>query len=162
MRFISTRMGRPDDAGKSASRPVSRVLSMAGSHPPLDDHSSGTSVAGRFTQPTRAAGRKSPEGRNLHATPIRFCSRWGLPCRACCQPRGALLPHRFTRAGTCPAVCFLWHCPWGFPRRALPGTVFPWSPDFPPPPPFEDCGSGHPANWRAGVRPRAPRRQQKP
>ena len=30
------------------------------------------------------------------------------------------------------AVCFLWHFPWGFPRRALPGTVFPWSPDFPP------------------------------
>jgi hypothetical protein len=27
---------------------------------------------------------------------------------------------------------FLWHCPWGCPRRALPGTVFPWSPDFPP------------------------------
>ncbi len=31
------------------------------------------------------------------------------------------------------AVCFLWHFPWGRPRRALPGTVFPWSPDFPPP-----------------------------
>ena len=32
-----------------------------------------------------------------------------------------------------PAVSFLWHCPWGRPRLALPGTVFPWSPDFPPP-----------------------------
>ena len=31
-----------------------------------------------------------------------------------------------------PAVCFLWHCPWGRPRRVLPGTVYPWSPDFPP------------------------------
>jgi hypothetical protein len=31
------------------------------------------------------------------------------------------------------AVCFLWHFPWGRPRRVLPGTVFPWSPDFPPP-----------------------------
>ncbi len=30
------------------------------------------------------------------ATPIRPCSRWGLPCRPCCQGRGALLPHRFT------------------------------------------------------------------
>jgi len=29
------------------------------------------------------------------------------------------------------AVYFLLHCPWGRPRRALPGTVFPWSPDFP-------------------------------
>ncbi len=32
-----------------------------------------------------------------------------------------------------PAVCFLWHFPWGRPRRVLPGTVFPWSPDFPLP-----------------------------
>ena len=31
------------------------------------------------------------------------------------------------------AVCFLWHFPWGCPRRALPGTVPPWSPDFPLP-----------------------------
>ena len=29
------------------------------------------------------------------------------------------------------AVCFLWHCPWGRPRRTLSGTVSPWSPDFP-------------------------------
>src|SRR5437868_2521010 len=27
---------------------------------------------------------------------------------------------------------FLWHFPWGRPRRALPGTAPPWSPDFPP------------------------------
>ena len=29
------------------------------------------------------------------------------------------------------AVCFLWHFPWGFPRRTLSGTLLPWSPDFP-------------------------------
>lgn len=28
--------------------------------------------------------------------PIRSCSRWGLPCRDRCRPRGALLPHPFT------------------------------------------------------------------
>jgi len=28
--------------------------------------------------------------------PIRRCSRWGLPCQDCYQPRGGLLPHRFT------------------------------------------------------------------
>ena len=33
------------------------------------------------------------------------------------------------------AVCFLWHFPWGRPRRPLAGTVFPWSPDFPLPDP---------------------------
>jgi len=31
------------------------------------------------------------------------------------------------------AVCFLWHCPEGRPCRVLPGTVSPWSPDFPHP-----------------------------
>ena len=37
------------------------------------------------------------------AAPIWFCSRWGLPCHDCCQPRGALLPHRFTlTSGTSP------------------------------------------------------------
>jgi hypothetical protein len=32
----------------------------------------------------------------------------------------------------CKAVCSLWHCPWGRPRRRLSGTASPWSPDFPP------------------------------
>ena len=40
-----------------------------------------------------------------------------LPCRAFARPK---------------AVCFLWHFPWGRPRRPLAATVFPWSPDFPP------------------------------
>jgi len=44
------------------------------------------------------------------------------------------------------AVCFLWHFPWGRPRRPLAGTVFPWSPDFPPPPLLGS--SGRPAVWR--------------
>ena len=49
-----------------------------------------------------------------NATPIRSCSRWGLPCQNCCQFRGALLPHpftltwrkarRFTFCGTFPRV----------------------------------------------------------
>ena len=46
------------------------------------------------------------------------------------------------------AVCFLWHFPWGRPRRALPGTVSPWSPDFPPSAP-ESANSSHPTVWRA-------------
>src|SRR5271169_750457 len=67
--------------------------------------------------------------------PIWPCSRWGLPCRGCCHPRGALLPHHFTLTGTACAALrrylsvalsvgsrasgVTWH-------RAL------WSPDFPP------------------------------
>ena len=102
----------------------------------------------RLTRPTRAAGRERPRDycgiayRNVAAAPTRSCSRWGLPCHPCCQGCGALLPHRFAlargtgllaRAGLARAVCFLWHCPWGRPRRRLAGTAFPWSPDFPPP-----------------------------
>ena len=33
---------------------------------------------------------------DARAVPIRFCSRWGLPCHSGCPERGALLPHRFT------------------------------------------------------------------
>ena len=67
-----------------------------------------------------------------HAAPIRFCSRWGLPCRFRYRSRGGLLPHPFTLTGaSAPAVCFLWHFPWGRPRRALPGTFALWCPDFP-------------------------------
>ncbi len=89
----------------------------------------------------------------LRAIPIRFCSRWGLPCRSRCRDRGALLPHRFTlacrRSGRRSAS--LWHCPWGRPRRTLSGTVRPWSPDFPPRHPFGErprglCRSGRPAD----------------
>jgi hypothetical protein len=45
------------------------------------------------------------------------------------------------RTGDRPAVYFLWHFPWGRPRRGLPGTAPPWSPDFPLP----ATESGHPA-----------------
>jgi hypothetical protein len=131
--------------GENARQPVSRVLSAPMER---DDHSSGTHLSMRLTRPTRAAGRERPRNyhgflnRDITAAPIRSCSRWGLPCRPCYQRRGALLPHRFalargvgslTQAGLALAVCFLWHFPWGRPRRPLAGTVFPWSPDFPPP-----------------------------
>ena len=93
------------------SRPVSRVLYGAGRSPTRDGHSSGTPVARRFEQPTRTAGSGHRSWNTgtagatlaLHTVPIRFCSRWGLPCRLRCRKRGALLPHRFTlTAGTFP------------------------------------------------------------
>ncbi len=133
---------------KASRRSVSRVLSK---YKTLDGHSSGTFLAERLARPTRAADREIPASlrcRRKPAAPIRSCSRWGLPCQPCYQSRGALLPHRFTLAlkpEGCPAVCFLWHCPWGRPRRLLAGTVFPWSPDFPPP--DFTPGSGRPTVW---------------
>ena len=126
----------------NASRPVSRVLYGRGLSPRRDGHSSGTPVAGRLEQPTRAAGPTDKALRRRMAprvAPIRFCSRRGLPCRRRCRPRGALLPHPFTLAFSFnglaahdPAVCFLWRFPWGRPRRTLSGAVSVWSPDFPP------------------------------
>ena len=70
---------------------------MAGVLPRRDGHSSGTPVAGRLEQPTRAT-RPTDEGprENPRVAPIRSCSRRGLPCRRRCRLRGALLPHPFT------------------------------------------------------------------
>ena len=100
----------------------------------LDDHSSRVHVAIHLKQPTRTAAWILTWSTQLRTVPIRFCTRWGLPCQNCCQFRGALLPHPFTLTQPgCRAVYFLRHFPWGYPRRALPGTVYPWSPDFPHP-----------------------------
>src|SRR5690606_13514264 len=58
--------------------------------------------------------------------PVGFTVRRLLP-----DPRCALTAPFHPYPGRAGAVCFLWHFPWGRPRRALPGTVFSWSPDFP-------------------------------
>ena len=86
--FRATRRG----IGKDARRPVSRVLSR-----PLrarDDHSSGTSVAGRLARPTRAAaaetrlagaGPEGPVGRPPYAVllPVGFAMPLPSPAARC-------------------------------------------------------------------------------
>ena len=125
-------------------------------------------MAIRLGRPLPDASRDLPERRcgnpsaaqKPPAFPIRSCSRWGLPCHPRRRERGALLPHPFTLTGRprgVSAVCFLWHFPWGRPRRALPGTVFPWSPDFPPLAGFPIARSSHPAIRRLLIiRPKQP------
>ncbi len=120
-------------------RPVSRVLSpQSGLRPRAEDgHSSGTSVAGRLARPTRTAAwklaRRHLAGYRpyLVLLPVGFALPPPSP-GARCALTAPFRPCRHPLPGR-PAVWFLWHCPWGRPRRALPGTVFPWSPDFPPP-----------------------------
>jgi hypothetical protein len=56
----------------------------------VDSHSSGRCVTAGLKRPTR-----EPCGPH-ERSPIWSCSGWGLPCHACYQPRGALLPHHFT------------------------------------------------------------------
>ena len=98
---------------------------------------------------------RNPPGRQRGSAPGR--------CRPC-RPYSVLLPVGFTmpplspgarcaltapfhpyrnpvipKAYSASAVCSLWHFPWGRPRRALPGTVLPWSPDFPPLCGFPHC-----------------------
>jgi hypothetical protein len=111
------------------------------------------SLGASSNQPERLAWKRAwrrAVASTRPATPIWSCSRWGLPCRDCCQPRGALLPHPFTlTSGEPQAVCFLWHFPWGRPRRPLAATLLPWSPDFPPPE-LDRHKARHPA---AAVRP---------
>ncbi len=120
------------------SWPVSRVLCTSTSEG--DDHSSGAAIAGHLnaTYPNTLTWKQAGLACAKHGVPIRSCSRWGLPCHIRCRLCGGLLPHLFTLA-SCEVVYFLLHFPWGHPRRALPGTVFPWSPDFPPLTIFRRC-----------------------
>jgi hypothetical protein len=95
-------------------------------------------------RPERRRGRPARRAPALPATacrsylvllPVGFSLPPPLPEARCaltapfhpCRP-----PECYSQTGTGLAVCFLWHFPWGRPRRALPGTVPPWSPDFPP------------------------------
>ena len=90
---------RPVRAGKTARQPVSRVLSApcGTGRPFLWDASYNAPHA---TNPSGGTGtpRRLSRYRDIAASPIRSCSRWGLPCRPCYQGRGALLPHRFALA----------------------------------------------------------------
>jgi len=103
-----------------------------------DDHSSGTRLAARLTRPTRTAERESSCA--VLAQPSLFGLAPGGVYPAAPVARGAVRSCRTVSplpagclAALARAVCFLWHCPWGRPRRRLSGTVFPWSPDFPLP-----------------------------
>ena len=124
------------------SRPVSRVLS--GGHPPRRSFVWSTACAGpRATNPDGGPGcgllHSGCPGRRCHPylvlLPVGFAVPATLP-----PPRCALTapfhPYR-GRPEPAVAVCSLWHCPWGRPRRPLAATVLPWSPDFPPPVPHE-------------------------
>jgi hypothetical protein len=127
------------------------------------DHSSGAPVARRFAQPTRAAGPEKPEAETSRhpysvLLPVGFALPPPLPA-ARCALTAPFHPYPLGTQSMRRAVRSLWHFPWGHPRRTLSGTVFPWSPDFPPLRPFGTSNSGHPANWLAGVRALARDRQ---
>jgi hypothetical protein len=131
----------------STSRPVSRVLSRWG----LTHHGWPFiwSLRCRKLHATNPGGGPKtvlkPEG----FVPPLFGFAPGGVCRAKLVAKPAVRSYRTVSPlpKQALAVYFLWHFPWGHPRRALPGTLFPWSPDFPPPHPFGYYGGGHPADW---------------
>ena len=106
---------------KKGSRPISRVLSWATIPLGRTSPCASSDLPGS-TRGQRAAARAA-------CFPIWSCSERGLPCRSCCQDRGALLPHRFTlasrrtRGPSASAVCFLLHFPWACAPQALPGAL---------------------------------------
>ena len=127
---------RATNVGQAACKPGS--VPASGKPEAMDGHSSGTSVTERLTRPTRTTARKH-RCRLPGVSPLFGLAPGGV-CRAASvagravgsYPPVSPLPGWFAarkRAG--PAVCFLWHFPWGRPRRTLSGTVSPWSPDFP-------------------------------
>ena len=129
---------------KIARGSVSRVLSAGRSR--LGDHSSRRRIAPPLKQPTRATGRNQALQRAARRPysvllPVGFAMPVPLP-----GPRCALTAPFRPCPAEAEAVCFLWHCPWGRPRRALPGTVVPRSPDFPP---ADMSAGGRPTLWHA-------------
>jgi hypothetical protein len=152
---------------RGARRRVSRVLYRPR---PLtgfgrgDGHSSGTPVAERLVRPTRAAARRSarrhriaPGGIDPRRLPLLLGLAPGGVFHAAVVAGGAVRSYRTVsplppvrQAGAGSAVSFMWHYPWGRPRRGLPGTVPPWSPDFPLPAEVGERPSGRLAPTRFG------------
>ncbi len=136
--------------GKSRGWPVSRVLSKGLAPlwmtiplvPPLPTGSScqpGSAGA-------QAALRGCPRARSLFgiapggACPAGPVARPAVGFYPTVSPLPAAAP---LEGAPPPAVCSLWRFPWGCPRRALPGTMPAWSPDFPRHP--SRGRRGHPA-----------------
>ena len=76
-------------------------------------------------------------GHSIHS-PIRSCTRWGLPSRQVTLP----LVRSYRTVSSLPlrteAVCFLWHYSLRSPSLAVSKHPALWSPDFPQP-----CGRDH-------------------
>ena len=73
--------------GIKRNRPVSRVLSR-------------TVIHLRRLSPDACSDLPRSRADHTLCPSIWSCSGRGLPCRRCCQRRGALLPHLFTLAGS--------------------------------------------------------------
>ena len=126
----------PRASHRHVTKPVSRVLyraRMGARRWPFI--SNACRQAPLATNPGGSSGNET--GGFEAAAPPLFGLAPGGVCRAAPVARTAVRSYRTlsplpSEAVRRRAVCFLWHCPWGRPRRRLSGTVLPRSPDFPP------------------------------
>ncbi len=137
--------------GENASWPVSRVLygsgPKAGTWQPFIWDSACAMPPATHPDDWPGNGRTTCVG---HVIPIRFCSRWGLPCHPCRHARGGLLPHPFTLTcqgrryslcGTFPGVA---------PAGRYPAPFFRGARTFLPPQPFGPSGARLPGQLASG------------
>src|SRR5687768_11208368 len=75
--------------------------------------------------------------------PIWSCSVRGLACHACCQTRGALLPHLFTLTQVALSGLFSVPLSVGSPRPGVTRRTALWSSDFPLLPALRSLRSGY-------------------
>ena len=94
----SRRHTRSGGSGNEKCQPACKpgsVSGMTAGRPFLWDDPCGPPLA-TYPNDRPGEGWRPVLRRTDRVVPIRSCSRWGLPCRRCCQRRGGLLPHRFT------------------------------------------------------------------
>ena len=120
-----------------ACKPGSVWLRFA---PERGSHSSGTGLAPGLLQPTRMTGPETGwTACAVRVIPIRFCSRWGLPCRPCRHGRGGLLPHPFTLTFRGRRFAFCGTFPGVAPAGRYPAPCFRGARTFLPLRPFGTC-----------------------
>jgi hypothetical protein len=147
---------RPARPQKRCRRgPVSRVLYPGRVLPGATVISLGRRLPGASSGLTRALRAGHPMALLFGLAPGGVY-RAGAVTRAA----GELLPHRFTLTGPRggPAVCFLWHCPWGRPPWVLPSTLPCGARTFLPSPPGDRRPPG-PLRHAPSI---APRRASRP
>ena len=108
--------------------------------PERGSHSSGTGLAPGLLQPTRMTGPETGwTACAARVIPIRFCSRWGLPCRPCRHGRGGLLPHPFTLTSRGRRFAFCGTFPGVAPAGRYPAPCFRGARTFLTLRPFDPC-----------------------
>ena len=120
---FAARRGRSRENCQLACKPGSVWLRFPGTWQPFIWDS--VCTLPHATHPDDWPGNRLwPRLRVTRVIPIRSCSRWGLPCRPCCQRRGGLLPHPFTLTSRARRFAFCGTFPEVAPAGRYPAPCF--------------------------------------